>query len=338
MIHLWCRHTFRPNFSKQEEKKKKATQATALQTLTQRVRRSETIVITSRCSRGGFWGKPPTEGSWWFSPPDDERSCKELITPPTSHSLSRGRWRHFRQHGWSDRSTQHQNANLKPISADSKLQIPGEIATEPGGEWGCWVWDAAQIENESMQPGREKKLSLEGKLLCFKGASEIEVSEDVLWNQWKQFNEKKKYRTFHYLYPVLNQDTEPFHPCRAIVSSSFHPSCQGAYGSDCNTTGNDGGQWRVSSPTIPETTKEEKEKKKKRLKNDIFLKKKVKVLRSLSFTFFFLELQKFSPISGRNHTRRLRQTNWHARTVWHCPLEDVQFNVWTDGKDAPKTK
>lgn len=123
-------------------------------------------------------------------------------------------------HGWSDRSTQHQNANLKPISADSKLQIPGEIAADGVlGGGGGWVWDAAQIENESMQPGREKKLSLEGKLLYFKGASEIEVSEDVLWNQRKQFNEKEKIQNFSLFIPCA----KPGHwalssvPCNCFI-------------------------------------------------------------------------------------------------------------------------
>lgn len=53
-----------------------------------------------------------------------------------------------------------------------------------------------------MQPGREKKLSLEGKLLYFKGASEIEVSEDVLWNQRKQFNEKEKNTELFIIYTL----------------------------------------------------------------------------------------------------------------------------------------
>lgn len=110
-------HFLDPIFRKQEGEKKKATQATALQTLMQRVRRSETIVITSPVVLVGDFEENLPEGSGWFSPPDDERSCKELITPPTSDPLSRGRWRHFRQH------TADQTAALNtktPISNQSQ--------------------------------------------------------------------------------------------------------------------------------------------------------------------------------------------------------------------------
>lgn len=203
----------------------------------QGVRRSETIVFTSCCSHGGFWGKPPRRKLVIFT------ARRRVFLQGINH------YSHIRSSQQGAVETLQTTRLIRPRHSTPKRQSQTNLSRlqtanprrDRHSRWGGCVWDAAQIENESMQPGREKN-SLERE-----SCSILKQPARLKWvKMFCGTNEnnsmKKKYRTFHYLYPVLNQDTEPFHPFRAIVSSSFHPSCQRAYGSDCNTTGNDGGQ------------------------------------------------------------------------------------------------